>query len=223
MPGMKGTNPIRPPVSDDGSELGIKSIFPTLQGEGPYVGIPAIFVRLGGCNLACNFCDTMFEDFEVMKTEAVAARVRELAADLVKLVVITGGEPLRQNIAPLCEMLVGAGFLVQIETNGTLYRDLPEAVEIICSPKNTSGNYFPIRPDLLPRINAFKFLISESNENYGYVPDVGQKEYDIPIYVQPMDEEDEEKNNANYEFASKLAEAGGYELSIQMHKVWGIP
>lgn len=220
---MKGTNPIRPPVSDDGSELGVKSIFPTLQGEGPYVGIPSIFVRLGGCNLACNFCDTMFEEFETMKAEDVAARVAELAADLVKLVVITGGEPMRQNIALLCEMLVAKGFVVQVETNGTLYRELHKDVEIVCSPKNANGQYYPLRPDLLARLSAIKFLISESNENYGYVPDVGQKEYDIPVYVQPMDEEDDAKNTANYEFANKLAEAGGYQLSLQMHKIWGIP
>jgi len=218
---MRGQNPIRPPATDDGAELAIKEIFPTLQGEGPYALVPSIFVRLGGCNLACEFCDTDFEDFGSMKVEDVAAQVKFLAADLVTLVVITGGEPLRQNIVPLCGLLVDAGFTVQLETNGTLFRDLPREVEIICSPKNTSGNYHPIRPDLLERITAFKFLISESNENYAYVPDVGQG--DTPVYLQPMDEYDIIRNNANLARASQLAEAGGHYLSLQLHKMLGMP
>jgi len=217
---MKGTNPIRPPVQDDGGELAVQEIFPTLQGEGPYAGWPAVFVRLGGCNLACDFCDTEFESFSVMRMDAVAAQVKQLAQQIT-LVVITGGEPLRQNIAPLCEALLASGFKVQIETNGTLYRPLPEAVEIICSPKNTNGNYHPVRPDLLLRINAFKFLISQFQHGYTSVPEIGQG--DIPVYVQPMDEADAKKNAANLTLAVQLALLHGYRLSLQMHKIAGIP
>ncbi|CAN0594227.1 unnamed protein product, partial [Ectocarpus sp. 12 AP-2014] len=59
---MFGDNPIRPPEKGDGLHLMVKQIFKTLQGEGPHVGTPSIFVRLGGCNLACDFCDTEFEN-----------------------------------------------------------------------------------------------------------------------------------------------------------------
>jgi organic radical activating enzyme len=58
---MRGNNPIRPPEQGDGMILQVKSIFATIQGEGPNVGTPAVFIRLGGCNLACEFCDTSFE------------------------------------------------------------------------------------------------------------------------------------------------------------------
>ena len=47
-----------------GDFLDIQEIFPTLQGEGPFVGQGAIFIRLGGCNLKCNFCDTEFDSFK---------------------------------------------------------------------------------------------------------------------------------------------------------------
>ena len=212
---MKGSNPIRPPVMDDGAQLAVQEIFATLQGEGPYAGWPALFVRLGGCNLACDFCDTDFENFAQTSVANIVAKAAGHT-----LVIITGGEPFRQNIAPLCEALIAAGAKVQIETNGTIYRELPKAVEIICSPKNTNGAYHPIRGDLIPRINAFKFLISATRSDYSDVPDVGQG--DAPIYVQPMDEVDAEKNAANRARATKLALERGYRLSLQLHKIVGI-
>lgn len=215
---MKGDNPIRAPRTHDGTELEVKHIFLTLQGEGPYAGVPAVFIRLGGCNLACAFCDTEFEDFSVMETGDIAARAKNLAGS-AGLAVITGGEPLRQNIAPLCEALIAGGFKVQIETNGTLWRELPEEVEIVCSPKNTGGGYHPVRPDLKRRVGAFKFLVSASNADYHHVPDMGISD---DIYVQPMDEGDEQKNAANLALAMEIVKQNGYRLSVQLHKILGI-
>jgi 7-carboxy-7-deazaguanine synthase len=219
---MRGKNPIRKPLKHDGSQLEVKHIFPTLQGEGPYVGVPAVFIRLGGCNLACTFCDTDFENFTTMSVQQILQRVRDLAGQARRLVVITGGEPLRQNIAPLCEALLEAGFKVQIETNGTLWRELPEGVDIVCSPKNTGHGYAPVRGDLLPRVNAFKFIISKHNSEYDHVAEVGQREFDTPVYVQPMDEYDEALNAENLAHALNLATEHGYRLSLQTHKMLGI-
>lgn len=223
---MYGKNPIRKPEKGDGQQLGVKHIFPTLQGEGLYAGWPSVFVRLGGCNLACNFCDTDFEDFEPMELPELLARVRKLALNeqgqrVRSLVIITGGEPLRQNIAPLCEALLAEGFMVQIETNGTLYRELPAGVDIICSPKNTSGHYALLRGDLLSRVSALKFIISAQDAHYSRVPDVGQGA-DVPVYVQPMDEYDPARNAANQALAVSLAMQYGYRLSLQTHKMLGI-
>lgn len=220
---MQGKNPIRPPENGDGRILEVKGIFATLQGEGPYAGQPAVFVRLGGCNLACAFCDTDFEGFSAMPLADIVRQVQVLAGDSCRLVVITGGEPLRQNIAPLCEQLLAASFQVQIETNGTLWRELPEEVEIVCSPKNTNGGYHRLREDLLPRVNALKFIVSKHNAQYSDIGDVGQGTYPIPVYVQPMDEYDEVRNAANAAYATLLAQKHGYRLSLQLHKTLGIP
>ena len=248
---MYGKNPIRPPETGDGGTLGVQHIFATIQGEGPYAGVPAVFVRLGGCNLACNFCDTEFESFKQVAIEEIVASVSQLASSpelakptigrsteqdgfpynfasqnsgndekIITLVVITGGEPLRQPIAPLCEKLLANGFKVQIETNGTLWRPLPEGVEIVCSPKNTGAGYFPLRPDLLARVDAFKFLISAEHPGYRDVADVGQGRK--PVFVQPMDEYDDARNAANLTLAVELAQARGYRLSLQLHKIVGI-
>ncbi len=223
---MRGTNPIRAPILDDGLQLEVKSIFPTLQGEGPFTGHPAVFVRLGGCNLACSFCDTDFEGFRAIPTPVIVENVGSVSCEHGKrvrhLVVITGGEPLRQNIVPLCEALLAEGFKVQIETNGTLWRELPEGVDIVCSPKNTGGGYFPIREDLLPRVTALKFIISKRDENYNHVGEVGQGLCPIPVYVQPMDEYDAARNAENLAYASELAQQHGYRLSLQLHKILGI-
>lgn len=225
---MFGKNPIRTVEKGDGSTLQLVSIFPTLQGEGPHAGSPAIFIRLGGCNLACDFCDTEFEQFAPMALEDIVARIdaesrNETGARIRHLVVITGGEPLRQNIAPLCESLLVAGFTVQIETNGTVWRPLPEAVQVICSPKNpTGGGYGMLRPDILKRATALKFIVSEQHTNYRTVPDVGQSATHTAVYVQPMDEYDAQQNKRNVAYATELAMHHGYRLSLQLHKLVGI-
>ena len=219
---MFGKNPKRPPENGDGTTLHVVEIFPTLQGEGPFVGQPAVFVRLGGCNLACDFCDTEFEAFDAMALPEIIVRVIEVSAGLRDLVVITGGEPLRQNIAPLCEALLAKGLRVQIETNGTLWRTLPAAVNVVCSPKVTDGKYHPLRPDLLARVDALKFIVSADEGEYHAVGEVGQAGTAIPVYVQPMDEYDPARNAKNMAHALALAQTHGYRLSLQTHKMLGI-
>ena len=219
---MYGKNPIRPPVKGDGSSLDVQEIFPTLQGEGPLAGVPSVFVRLGGCNLACSFCDTEFESFRAMPVEEIMAEIRNLARHSRKLIVITGGEPLRQPIEKFCAMLIGEGFIVQIETNGTLWRPLPEAVRVVISPKNT-GVYAPLRPDTLQRAEALKFIISAQNPLYRDIAEVGQSQFQTPIYVQPMDEYDPGKNAANLQRCIEICNKTGARLSLQLHKILEIP
>ncbi len=210
---MLGKNPIRKPIEGDGTNLEVKEIYSTIQGEGPLSGIPAIFIRLGGCNLACSFCDTEFESFKTMELHEILSEVKN---NREKLVVITGGEPFRQPIELLCNELLNQGYQVQIETNGTLYRQVDKRVMIICSPKYNTK----IRKEILERAAALKFIISAENRNYS---EVGNISYNIPIYVQPMDEYDETKNKKNLDLAVKLSRENGYRLSIQIHKILGLP
>ncbi|NBV05947.1 MAG: 7-carboxy-7-deazaguanine synthase QueE [Proteobacteria bacterium] len=224
---MFGKNKILKAEVHEGLSLDIQEIFPTLQGEGPYAGWPAVFIRLGGCNLACEFCDTEFETYQNLSLEKIITEVLCLAKNseekiIRKLIVITGGEPMRQPITKLCEELVKLDFLLQIETNGLIFRELPKQVKIICSPKVTNNIYHQIRPDLLSRVSAFKFIISKTNKNYSTITEVGQSKLHIPVYVQPMDEYDEVKNKANLKYAAQLCDQYGYFLSMQMHKILGI-
>lgn len=215
--------------------LHLHSIFPTIQGEGPFAGCPAIFVRLAGCNLQCPFCDTDYTSNRstVAPTE-VTAQVRSLRRpDERALVVITGGEPFRQNLEPLVTLLLGLGYRVQIETNGTLYLDnFPyDRVTIVCSPKTGRINY-----DMAKRVNAFKYVVQagyidpqdglpistlgQSTQISVAKPPVGSA---AEIYVQPLDEQDVHKNVANTQAALDSCLKFGHRLCIQTHKLVNVP
>lgn len=223
---MFGKNPIRGVEKGDGSILQVQDIFLTVQGEGPYTGCPALFIRLGGCNLQCSFCDTEFEKFNPTETNHIIEQVQKLFpnthAHAPPLVVLTGGEPFRQEIGPLCNSLIELGYDVQIETNGLLYRPLNTKVSVVCSPKPTKSGYSKIRPDLIPHIIAIKFLVSTRIENYQDIADVGQYDHNIDVYIQPIDEVDDKQNILNQELALKLAHKYNARFSLQMHKVIGV-
>ena len=160
---------------DSGPLLNIKEIFYTIQGEGPYAGCPAVFVRLAGCNLRCYFCDTDFEpepdDAGHMKVADIISEIQQLVPNKSGvLVVLTGGEPLRQNVDELIKQLAYAGHLVQIETAGTLMpgrlevlmREVPlvrNATKIVCSPKTGT-----VHPGIVALCRDWKYIIGAETE-----------------------------------------------------------
>ena len=220
---MFGKNKIASIIAKEQSFFQIVDIFKTIQGEGFFAGYPAIFVRLGGCNLACDFCDTEFDEYEDMELEMILSKISGLSYEKQKnrvaLVVITGGEPLRQNITLLCKKLITDNYKVQIETNGTVQRKLPKKTYIMCSPKMIKNKY-NITKELIEYADAFKFIVRAKGENYTTVPNfdnVGKN-----IYVQPMDEYNEQKNKKNLDYAISLAVQNNYILSLQQHKITGM-
>lgn len=215
---MFGQNKPLPKIIKYDKYLDVVNIFKTIQGEGPYAGTPAVFIRLGGCNLKCSFCDTEFDDFKNIHIDSIINEIKQLTANTIKLIVITGGEPLRQDIKELCELLIKANLKVQIETNGTIFRDLHKDVMIICSPKNyNSIGYKHLDPLMLKRSDYFKFIISKTNKDYNFVPDEFSKFKNI--LIQPMDEYNEQKNIDNKKLCVELALKYNYNISIQTHKI----
>ncbi len=100
--------------------LKITEIFRSLQGEGDAVGFPTVFVRLTGCPLRCQYCDTAyaFTGGDWWSLDAITERVAQLQA---RHVCVTGGEPLAQrNCLPLLKRLCDAGYEVSLETSGAL-------------------------------------------------------------------------------------------------------
>src|ERR1700758_4207043 len=96
----------------------VTEIYKSIQGESTHAGLPCIFVRLAGCNLRCSWCDSeyTFTGGHKMSLEEVMSEVRKLAP--VKLVEITGGEPMLQEreVVPLMERLLDEGYRILIET-----------------------------------------------------------------------------------------------------------
>jgi 7-carboxy-7-deazaguanine synthase len=208
------------------------SPFLTIQGEGPYAGYPAVFVRLHGCHLRCTFCDTEFDnpaDKEV-DTEWLVRAIKGMCGP-ARLVVITGGEPMRQNILPLCQELFNYGFNVQIETAGTFWvegLDLMMGVDIVCSPKTPT-----IHLMIYENAKAFKYVISGtmqfSGGRYGYVPitsthplaraaQLALPRPGCPVYLSPCDEGNEVVNRFNRQLVGSLAMEYGVIAGLQLHK-----
>ncbi len=212
---MFGKNKIAPLIKGNGDELEVVKIFKTIQGEGFFAGHPAIFLRLGGCNLKCYFCDTEFDKYSTQNIQQILAEITKLAGKTIKLVVITGGEPLRQPLKQICSKLIAQNFQVQIETNGTIKAELPKEVYIMCSPKQVKQQY-QLSQELLDYVDALKFIVSKNKQNYNYVPELN---WHKNIYIQPMDEYNPEQNQQNLEFAKELALKHGYILSLQQHKI----
>lgn len=98
----------------------VDEIFLSISGETSTVGTPAIFVRLFGCGLCCPYCDTPQDKFNTMYDyEILAEVIRVSRGGVYNHVVLTGGEPLNQDVEPLVKMLIHHDFHIQIETNGT--------------------------------------------------------------------------------------------------------
>lgn len=232
--------PIEKQARGDGLSLEVQEIFDTVQGEGPFAGTPAIFIRLAGCNLQCPLCDTDYTSKRMRITlERIAREVNHAEGDRVRsLVVLTGGEPLRQPLGPLVTMLRTSGFQVQIETNGTLFdeslngadgRHLFSEIMVVCSPKTVKTN-----PHLHPYITAYKYVVEDGkvdpedglpmsvlgNGNRVARPHPGFKG---KVYVQPCDSKDPQVNEANTRLALKVCQQFGYTLCLQLHKILGLP
>jgi 7-carboxy-7-deazaguanine synthase len=98
----------------------INEIFTSIQGETSFAGLPFTFVRLTGCNLRCSYCDTQYA-YEEGTERSIDQVLSEIQQRGVSRIVVTGGEPLLQNeIYTLCSQLADRGFIVLIETNGTI-------------------------------------------------------------------------------------------------------
>lgn len=250
---MFGKNPIRSATYNSRS-LAIEAIFYTIQGEGPYSGRPALFIRLAGCNLACTFCDTQFE------TMANTPQVLDEIIDNIKacftkkqrrLVVLTGGEPMRQDWSDLAYWLFSTGTeTIQVETAGTLWqpslnhhpinelRTGPREGNIVyvCSPKTPK-----INPRIAEVCRHWKYVVKVGSvdlegdglpnrgtqlatvdtEQRLYRPSIFEG-YHHTIWVSPCDEYDTVRNKANQNLARDLCLMHGYRLSLQTHKIIGV-
>lgn len=235
---MINIQPIEKQDLSNPGTLKVHSIFLTIQGEGIFSGRRAVFIRLAGCNLQCPSCDTDYTSkVEELSLFEIEKRIQHAwgspeSNSIEPLVVITGGEPFRQNLSGLIGVLQDQNFVVQIETNGTLFQDLwgtnqidPDKLWVVCSPKTGK-----INKKLLPYIDAFKYVLRFSQMADDGLP---LKALDHPaspilarppkhskfVFLQPEDSKDQLTNLLNQQAVVKSCLKFGYILCLQTHKI----
>lgn len=234
---MFGKNQVSGSFNENGNVLLVNEIFYTIQGEGPDSGRTAVFVRLSKCNLRCYFCDTEFEKGEEMGRRSIVEQVLDLAKpNGCRLVVITGGEPLLQNIVPLVQDLNKLGFQCSVETAGTTY--YPQLTHVFHPLRNKGGNLMvcsPKTPKIHPQIEelvgAWKYVLRANEGDQWGLPTKSTQHHErdavvffpkqpsVEIWVQPMDVQDGFDNDENLKWARDVALKHGYRLGVQVHKL----
>lgn len=219
------------------------SMFFTLQGEGPFAGQRALFIRLAGCNLQCPGCDTEYTHGRKRRTVVSLVNQAEMILKQYEmtfpdaLIVITGGEPLRQNVDDLVLQFVALGATVQIETNGVigLSERLKRAVmshSVFCvvSPKTSRihqdwGAYaecfkYVLRADEVDPEDGLptRALGHKAAPRVARPPETGE----VDVFINPMDEKDEAKNIQNALAVARSALQYGYIAGVQMHKIFNL-
>lgn len=167
-------------------ELRITEIFHSLQGEARTVGLPTVFVRLTGCPLRCNYCDTAYA-FSGGSLRSIDSIVADVATHGARHICVTGGEPLAQpECLPLLTALCDAGYDVSLETSGAL--DIagvdPRVSRVMDLKTPGSGEAHRNRYDniaLLNRHDQVKFVIT-SRADYDWAR-FKLDEYNLPARV----------------------------------------
>ena len=152
-------------------------IYKSVQGESSFAGRPCIFVRLAGCNLRCSWCDSeyTFTGGHKMSSDEVVTEVKKL--DPVKLVEITGGEPLLQEreLIPLMERLLAESYEILLETSGerplaNVPRQVHKIVDVKCPASGEGGSFRLENFAALTLDDEVKFVIA-NREDYEFARD----------------------------------------------------
>jgi 7-carboxy-7-deazaguanine synthase len=203
--------------------LKITEIFYSLQGEADTVGFPTVFVRLTGCPLRCQYCDTAyaFHGGEWMGVDQVLGRVAEFAP---RHVCVTGGEPLAQkNCLPLLEQLCDAGYRVSLETSGAMPLAAVDARVIRVVDVKTPGSREDRRNRyedlaLLRAEEQVKFVICDRADYEWSRARVSELALRCGVLFSPSAEQLPARELADWILADRIP----VRFQLQLHKVlWG--
>jgi 7-carboxy-7-deazaguanine synthase len=183
------------------AEIRISEIFgPTIQGEGVLIGLPTVFVRTGGCDYRCSWCDTLHavdsdyrHDWKPMGVDAIWQQVTTLSGGKPLMVSLSGGNPAIQPLGPLIEHGHGQGYRFALETQGSIAKSWFADLDVlVLSPKPPSSGMetdFDALDDCLRMAankpqTALKFVVFD-DEDYDYARKVADRYPDLPVYLQP--------------------------------------
>ncbi len=195
-------------------KIKVSEIFTSFQGEGPYIGIPATFLRLYGCNLNCQWCDTDISTYEILSVDEVAEiLMTQMEFNNISLLVITGGEPTLQmdEIKRLIKELP-EDIKIQLETNGSIFEYVPE-MEYVISPKvdkeKVFENYYKYENVF------FKFVICSQEDIDEVISLKNKYAYDKTIWLQGEFSKDGEIADL---IRVNFPRLENIKLSVQTHK-----
>lgn len=178
----------------------VSEIFgPTIQGEGALIGVPTVFVRTGGCDYRCVWCDSLHavdseyrHDWTPMSASAVMGEVRRLSGDQPLTVTLSGGNPAIQPFGDLIAMGREAGYGFALETQGSVSKDWFSQLDmLVLSPKPPSSEMQTDWAMLQECVNAAKGaptvlkIVVFDDADYAYARDVAARYPDLPVYLQP--------------------------------------
>ncbi len=199
----------------EGKMLPVMEHFYTIQGEGFHAGKAAYFIRLGGCDVGCHWCDVK-ESWDptlhpLMSTEEIA----ETAAKYCKTIVLTGGEPLMWNLDLLTSKLKSLGCTIHIETSGA-YPMSGQLDWITLSPKKTG---LPL-DDIYKVANELKVIVFNNNDLKFAEEQAAKVNPNCELFLQS----EWSKKDANYpKITDFILEHPEWRSSIQTHKYLNIP
>jgi 7-carboxy-7-deazaguanine synthase len=207
---------IRNPKSEIGAALPVMEHFYTLQGEGFHQGKAAYFIRLGGCDVGCVWCDVK-ESWNADKHPKVDIKtlISDIRKTAAEIVVITGGEPLMYDLTEYTEQLQLAGYKTHLETSGAY--PLSGSWDWLCvSPKKFKA---PLS-QMLPHANELKVIIfNKSDFDWAerYAAEVSKE---CKLYLQPEWDKAAQMTPLIIEYIKAHPK---WELSLQIHKYINVP
>jgi 7-carboxy-7-deazaguanine synthase len=190
--------------------------FYTLQGEGYHQGRAAYFIRLGGCDVGCVWCDVKESwDADIHPKYNISSLLSEVKKTAAEIVVITGGEPLMHQLDELTQQLQYAGLKTHIETSGA--HPLSGSWDWIClSPKKFKA---PL-PEILSKANELKIIIYNKSDFDWAVKYASLVSDQCKLYLQPEWSNASKMTPLIVEYIKTHPQ---WELSLQIHKYINVP
>jgi organic radical activating enzyme len=200
---------------EKGELLPLMEEFYTLQGEGFHSGKAAYFVRIGGCDVGCHWCDVKESWNADLHPPTLVDKIVENAAGYADTVVITGGEPLMWNLDYLTSQLKNKGISTHIETSGS--HNLSGDLDWIClSPKKRS---LPLE-GIYPKANELKVIIQNKSDFKFAEEHAAKVGPNCKLYLQPEWSQIEKMLPVIIDYILKNPK---WQMSLQSHKYMNIP
>lgn len=198
------------------NKLPLMEAFYTVQGEGFHQGKAAYFIRLGGCDVGCVWCDVK-ESWDADQHPQISIKeiVKEAAQYPGRLAVITGGEPLMHDLSDLCDALHREGFNINIETSGA--HPLSGNLDWIClSPKKFKA---PL-PEMYQQADELKIIVYNKSDFQWAENFAARMRPDCKLYLQPEWSKADKMLPQIIEYVKAHPQ---WRISLQVHKYMNIP